>query len=179
MTKSAEAFRTISEVALELDVPKHVLRFWESKFPQVRPMKRGGGRRYYRPQDVELLRGIRHLLQAEGYTIKGVQKIFREQGIDHIKRLGQAPPPHPRQQGRTADSGETNIRSPSRGTGQPKARIAPPPSETSSPAEDDRPAPSPETVIRAAITELKNCRRILLGEPGSAPKKTKSPQAGA
>jgi DNA-binding transcriptional MerR regulator len=85
MNKSADAFRTIGEVADELDVPKHVLRFWESKFPQIRPMKRGGGRRYYRPEDMELLRGIRHLLHAEGYTIKGVQKILREHGIDQVK----------------------------------------------------------------------------------------------
>src|SRR3989337_3339845 len=90
MSKAAEAFRTIGEVADELDVPKHVLRFWESKFPQIRPMKRGGGRRYYRPEDMELLRGIRHLLHAEGYTIKGVQKILREQGIDQVKTMSHA-----------------------------------------------------------------------------------------
>ena len=77
-TKSPDAFRTISEVASELDVPQHVLRFWESKFTQVRPLKRGGGRRYYRPEDVELLRRIRALLYAEGYTIKGVQRVLRE-----------------------------------------------------------------------------------------------------
>ncbi len=76
--KSAEAFRTISEVAKELDIPQHVLRFWESKFSQVKPLKRGGGRRYYRPEDVALLRNIRTLLYNEGYTIKGVQKILRE-----------------------------------------------------------------------------------------------------
>jgi DNA-binding transcriptional MerR regulator len=75
--KSANAFRTISEVAHELDVAQHVLRFWESKFPQVKPLKRGGGRRYYRPEDVELLRRIRGLLYEEGYTIKGVQKLLR------------------------------------------------------------------------------------------------------
>jgi DNA-binding transcriptional MerR regulator len=75
--KSAAAFRTISEVAHELDVAQHVLRFWESKFPQVKPLKRGGGRRYYRPEDVELLRRIRGLLYEEGYTIKGVQKLLR------------------------------------------------------------------------------------------------------
>jgi DNA-binding transcriptional MerR regulator len=75
--KSAAAFRTISEVAGELDVAQHVLRFWESKFPQVRPLKRGGGRRYYRPEDVELLRQIRALLYDEGYTIKGAQKLLR------------------------------------------------------------------------------------------------------
>jgi DNA-binding transcriptional MerR regulator len=77
--KSAAAFRTISEVAGELDVAQHVLRFWESKFPQVRPLKRGGGRRYYRPEDVDLLRQIRSLLYEEGYTIKGAQKLLRGQ----------------------------------------------------------------------------------------------------
>lgn len=85
MRKSAEAFRTISEVADELDVQKHVLRFWEIKFPQIKPLKRGGGRRYYRPADVELLRGIRALLHSDGFTIKGVQKILREEGIDFVK----------------------------------------------------------------------------------------------
>lgn len=79
--KSESAFRTISEVADELDVPQHVLRFWESKFPQVKPLKRGGGRRYYRPEDVALLRRIRDLLYSEGYTIKGVQKLLREGGV--------------------------------------------------------------------------------------------------
>jgi DNA-binding transcriptional MerR regulator len=80
LDKAPEAFRTISEVAEELDVPKHVLRFWEGKFAQLKPMKRGGGRRYYRPEDVALLRGIRVLLYNSGYTIKGVQKILRENG---------------------------------------------------------------------------------------------------
>jgi DNA-binding transcriptional MerR regulator len=78
MVKSATAFRTISEVSAELDVPQHVLRFWETKFPQIRPLKRGGGRRYYRPEDVELLRRIQSLLYKEGYTIKGVQRLLRE-----------------------------------------------------------------------------------------------------
>ncbi|MPZ11670.1 MAG: MerR family transcriptional regulator [Kiloniellaceae bacterium] len=76
--KSAAAFRTISEVSGELDVPQHVLRFWEGKFSQVRPLKRGGGRRYYRPEDIDLLRRIRDLLYSEGYTIKGVQRLLRE-----------------------------------------------------------------------------------------------------
>jgi DNA-binding transcriptional MerR regulator len=80
LDKAPEAFRTISEVADELDVPKHVLRFWEAKFAQLKPMKRGGGRRYYRPEDVALLRGIRFLLYSDGYTIRGVQKILREHG---------------------------------------------------------------------------------------------------
>ena len=82
--KSAAAFRTISEVAKELDIPAHVLRFWEGKFVQVKPMKRGGGRRYYRPEDIDLLRGIRDLLYTDGYTIKGVQKLLREGGVKGV-----------------------------------------------------------------------------------------------
>ena len=92
--KSAEAFRTISEVADELGVAQHVLRFWESKFPQVKPLKRGGGRRYYRPEDIYLLRGIQHLLYREKYTIKGVQKLLRERGARSLieaMRQGQGP----------------------------------------------------------------------------------------
>ncbi len=81
MDKSPEAFRTISEVAEDMDLPQHVLRFWETRFPQIKPLKRGGGRRYYRPDDVELLRAIKELLYGEGYTIKGVQKLLREQGV--------------------------------------------------------------------------------------------------
>jgi DNA-binding transcriptional MerR regulator len=96
--KSPSAFRTISEVADELDVPQHVLRFWETKFPQVRPLKRGGGRRYYRPEDVELLRNICALLYREGYTIKGVQRLLREGGLREraapgSATRGQAAPP--------------------------------------------------------------------------------------
>jgi len=84
LEKAPEAFRTISEVADELEVPKHVLRFWEAKFAQLKPMKRGGGRRYYRPEDVALLRGIRLLLYSDGYTIRGVQKILREHGARYV-----------------------------------------------------------------------------------------------
>lgn len=91
--KSASAFRTISEVAEELDVAQHVLRFWESKFPQVKPLKRGGGRRYYRPEDVELLRQIRALLYQEGYTIKGAQKLLRVRGRKHDDDEADRPPP--------------------------------------------------------------------------------------
>lgn len=93
MTKSPQAFRTISEVAAHLDVPAHVLRFWETKFTQVKPVKRGGGRRYYRPEDVTLLEGIRDLLYAEGMTIKGVQKILRERGARHVADRSDAPAP--------------------------------------------------------------------------------------
>lgn len=80
MEKSPDAFRTISEVAEDLNLPQHVLRFWETRFPQIKPMKRGGGRRYYRPDDVDLLKGIRHLLYDHGYTIKGVQKLLKANG---------------------------------------------------------------------------------------------------
>ena len=82
--KSSSAFRTISEVADELDVQQHVLRFWETKFTHIKPLKRGGGRRYYRPEDVSLIKAIHHLLYVEGYTIKGVQKLFREVGKKQI-----------------------------------------------------------------------------------------------
>ncbi|KAB0680720.1 MerR family transcriptional regulator [Aureimonas leprariae] len=86
--KSTDAFRTISEVAEELDLPQHVLRFWETRFSQIRPMKRGGGRRYYRPDDVELLKGIRYLLYVKGFTIKGVQRILRENGNRFVVGVG-------------------------------------------------------------------------------------------
>src|SRR5271156_1576400 len=91
--KSPEAYRTIREVADSLDLPQHVLRFWETRFPQIKPLKRAGGRRYYRPHDVELLRGIKQLLYREGYTIKGVQRLFKEQGARGVAALkpGAAP----------------------------------------------------------------------------------------
>ena len=92
MNKAPDAFRTISEVADDLDLPQHVLRFWESRFPQIKPMKRGGGRRYYRPEDIDLLRGIRHLLYGEGYTIRGVQRILKEQGLRTVQSVGQGRP---------------------------------------------------------------------------------------
>ncbi len=88
MEKDADAFRTISEVGEELDLPQHVLRFWETRFTQIKPIKRGGGRRYYRPDDVDLLRGIKHLLYAEGYTIKGVQRILRDENLRFVQSVG-------------------------------------------------------------------------------------------
>ena len=87
MDKAPDAFRTISEVAEELDIPQHVLRFWETRFTQIKPMKRSGGRRYYRPDDVDLLKGIRRLLYGEGYTIRGVQRILKEHGIKSVQGL--------------------------------------------------------------------------------------------
>jgi DNA-binding transcriptional MerR regulator len=106
--KAPDAFRTISEVAEDLDVPQHVLRFWESRFSQIRPMKRGGGRRYYRPDDVDLLRGIRHLLYGQGYTIRGVQRILREQGprfVQAVWQKGAPQPPVGRGEGAAGDRG--------------------------------------------------------------------------
>jgi DNA-binding transcriptional MerR regulator len=164
MSKAAEAFRTISEVAGELDVQKHVLRFWEARFPQVRPMKRGGGRRYYRPEDMELLRGIRHLLHAEGYTIKGVQKILREQGIDHVKQYGRA-----------LDTASAKAEQKHARRGRPSAAV--PPALSPIPVRGSEgaiavgksgavrgrvtPAQS-QAIIEAAIRELEACRKTLL-----------------
>jgi DNA-binding transcriptional MerR regulator len=109
--KAPDAFRTISEVADELDVPQHVLRFWESRFRDIKPMKRGGGRRYYRPDDIELLRGIRHLLYGEGYTIRGVQRILREQGAKFVQAVWQPGAPQPlhggSEEAEAADAGNT------------------------------------------------------------------------
>jgi DNA-binding transcriptional MerR regulator len=109
LEKGPEAFRTISEVADDLDVPQHVLRFWESRFTQIRPMKRGGGRRYYRPDDVDLLRGIRHLLYGQGYTIRGVQRILREHGPRFVQAVWQEGAPQP-PVGRSGDDGEAGRR---------------------------------------------------------------------
>ena len=151
MSKSAEAFRTISEVAEELDVPKHVLRFWEQKFPQIKPMKRGGGRRYYRPEDLELLRGIRHLLHREGYTIRGVQKILRTQGVDGVKRSwldGAA--------GQKLVAKKDSATAPGKRSRAKRSGAATPPEPV---------APSLPVEIRAslqkALAELEACRRLL------------------
>ena len=166
MGKAAEAFRTISEVAGELNVQKHVLRFWEARFPQVRPMKRGGGRRYYRPEDMELLRGIRHLLHAEGYTIKGVQKILREQGIDHVKQYGRVTAVAPQ-------SGVQGKRTRAAGGGRPLPAAGPPTPPRAAGQEPIRLAnrpvaqkaanvPEGRALLAAAIGELEACRKLLL-----------------
>lgn len=162
MSKTAEAFRTISEVADDLDVPKHVLRFWEVKFPQIRPMKRGGGRRYYRPEDLELLRGIRHLLHAEGYTIKGVQKILREQGVEHVKV-------HGRSAVATGGDAKRKGRDTAEVEGAIPARAAPRrgQKDAAAPAAAGR-APDLRSSILAAIAQLEDCRRLLRGDPPRA-----------
>lgn len=156
MNKSAEAFRTIGEVADELDVPKHVLRFWEGKFPQIRPMKRGGGRRYYRPEDMELLRGIRHLLHAEGYTIKGVQKILREHGIEQVKTLIREGAGSKAAAKKSAAAGRK---------AEPPKKAAPVKSARG--AQSAPPAVNTEAgrehVIAAVIAELEYCRAVLTG----------------
>ena len=110
MAKGPNAFRTISEAAEELGVPQHVLRFWEAKFSFIRPMKRAGGRRFYRPQDIAVLRGVRALLHEEGYTIKGVQKLQKEQGLKRLvaagARDGEPPAPMPVEAGGGAELGD-------------------------------------------------------------------------
>jgi DNA-binding transcriptional MerR regulator len=151
LSKAPGAFRTISEVAEEIDVPQHVLRFWESRFAQIRPMKRGGGRRFYRPEDVDLLRGVRHLLYSEGYTIRGVQRILREQGPAFVQNVWQAgaepPPPEVLDDG--ADT-ETATPSP-----VPPAAAAVAPAAAAPVTEDVR------RKLGAALDDLVVCRRLL------------------
>jgi DNA-binding transcriptional MerR regulator len=175
MSKSAEAFRTIGEVADELDVPKHVLRFWEGKFPHIRPMKRGGGRRYYRPEDMELLRGIRHLLHAEGYTIKGVQKILRLQGVDQVKAAAAASEALAAKDGRAAKSRRKSgdgAKANSVQAGRAAASTAKTVTDGSKPSSSgDKTvevsnAASAKDIIAAAIRELEICRQLLAGAGG-------------
>ena len=183
MDKAPGAFRTISEVADEIDVPQHVLRFWESRFTQIRPMKRGGGRRFYRPEDVDLLRGVRHLLYGEGYTIRGVQRILREQGspfVQSIWRAGAELPPR-----NDADSDEEDIaaaEAPERSEPDLSAFAAPSPriadsvgparsAERREPILAAAPAAMPAKPagivnedrhkLRAALDELVACNRLL------------------
>jgi DNA-binding transcriptional MerR regulator len=157
MDKSPDAFRTISEAVTDLDVPQHVLRFWETRFTQIKPMKRGGGRRYYRPEDIELLKAIRHLLYGEGYTIKGVQRLLKEQGVKAVIGVASGTPlPRPA--------------TPCEAVPQaPRPRFAPVPEELDvqdDPTETiDGPADaiSPDGVqqLRAALADISECLRIL------------------
>lgn len=157
MAKSADAFRTISEVSTELDVPKHVLRFWEQRFKQLKPLKRGGGRRFYRPEDVELIKGIQALLNRDAYTIRGVQRILREHGVERVKRLanGEATAsvsailPE-------ADQARAAAPLPSNGHASVARKKA---------ARDDARAAPPlgRDVVNAAISELNACRALLIG----------------
>jgi DNA-binding transcriptional MerR regulator len=161
LEKAPEAFRTISEVAEELDVPQHVLRFWESRFHEIRPMKRGGGRRYYRPQDVDLLRGIRHLLYGEGYTIRGVQRVLREQGHRFVQSVWQAGAPQPTlkeengELARATGGRAAGAQEEQGGTGDTNVALP------STAAEEERLSPAQVQKLRAALHELSECRRLL------------------
>ena len=173
MAKAAEAFRTISEVATDLDVPKHVLRFWEAKFPQIRPMKRGGGRRYYRPEDMELLKGIRRLLHAEAYTIKGVQKILREQGVDQVKtfaHLAAQDQSKPRGKGKTGGVADAATVKPA---AAPVGKARDGKGRTTEQA-----GISLEAILRDTVIELEACRRLLLGESEAIAAPVASVRAG-
>lgn len=162
-TKSADAFRTISEVAEDLDIPQHVLRFWETRFAQIKPLKRGGGRRYYRPDDVALLKGIRRLLYGEGYTIKGLQRILKEQGPRHVQAIGRGAPI-----GAALEPVVAAAVSAERGNVSDEAGFGS--FDGDAPryqAPSERPAP-PEglddlTLLSAVLAELAECRRALRG----------------
>ncbi|MEL7048441.1 MAG: MerR family transcriptional regulator [Pseudomonadota bacterium] len=180
MSKSATAFRTISEVAELLQVPKHVLRFWELKFPQIKPMKRGGGRRYYRPEDLDLLGGIQHLLHAEGYTIKGVQKILREQGVEAVKSAppSSSPTGQTDQSTKTAKQGRITAKSSSKSIGagndladkpakasatsRRKAAAASENAASRQHKPDKYAVGSAAVAVNKAIKELEECRSLLL-----------------
>ena len=142
MSKSPDAFRTISEVAEELDLPQHVLRFWETRFKQIHPMKRGGGRRYYRPDDVELLKGIRHLLYSEGYTIKGVQRILKEHGNRFVEAVAS---------GGAMLALEDDVAS----------KTALPVSQVAAQPRPDPKAGNHRAQLQAALTDLLECKRLL------------------
>lgn len=150
VSKSPDAFRTISEVAEILEIPAHVLRFWESRFTQIKPVKRGGGRRYYRPQDIDLLRGIRDLLYNDGMTIKGVQKILREKGIKHVAGIGHLDPLQDPVQGAVKRT-EPPLRRP---VPKPDAVAGPDTSPAPKPVIDaERPEPVPEAPFWAEPEE--------------------------
>ncbi|MDX9861192.1 MAG: MerR family transcriptional regulator [Rhodospirillales bacterium] len=140
--KSEEAFRTISEVAVDLDLPQHVLRFWESKFIQIRPLKRGGGRRYYRPEDVALLRRIRQLLYVDGYTIRGVQKLLKQNG------------------GKSVDGNEPEKPAAVPAASPPEATDGPldAPAVSAAVAGDEPIGPSQRAELKALLTELEALR---------------------
>jgi DNA-binding transcriptional MerR regulator len=179
LDKAPDAFRTISEVADEIDVPQHVLRFWESRFAQIKPMKRGGGRRYYRPDDVDLLRGVRHLLYGEGYTIRGVQRILRDEGaafVQNVWRAGAAAPPPLSEDDRTEDDvAETGVEARNEpdlslfGRGPSHGDEAAPQPRSNERREPILSVPAParplgaadEGKLRAALEELVSCRRLI------------------
>jgi DNA-binding transcriptional MerR regulator len=164
LEKSPDAFRTISEVAEELNVPQHVLRFWETKFSQIKPMKRAGGRRYYRPADVDLVRGIRALLYGEGYTIRGVQRIFKEENTAYVVGVGRGEI-KPRQ----GDAVREGAPLPGRAAMAPrvgKAALAPgrvpaTPLRDEAPKVIHRLSTSQADALKAALKDLGDARKLL------------------
>jgi DNA-binding transcriptional MerR regulator len=173
LDKAPDAFRTISEVAEEVNVPQHVLRFWESRFAQIRPLKRGGGRRYYRPEDIDLLRGIRHLLYGEGYTIRGVQRILREEGLAFVQSVWRTGAQAPAEVEEADEESESSavIRAEPRffatpSSPPPASRLEPPlqpgASQQPSPAAHGRASDQEDRQkLRAVLDELNECRRVL------------------
>jgi len=169
--KAPDAFRTISEVAQELDVPQHVLRFWESRFREIKPMKRGGGRRYYRPNDLDLLRGIRHLLYSEGYTIRGVQRLLREQGLRFVQSVWQEGAPQPVHQPGDVEEDEAAIELTEEEAPEPRLPLAGgDDAERSEQRSAPRAAAPPPVAgltredaqkLQTALRELTECRRLL------------------
>lgn len=163
MDKSPDAFRTISEVAEELDLPQHVLRFWETKFAQIKPLKRGGGRRYYRPADIDLLKGIRTLLYAEGYTIKGVQRILKSEGVRAVEAMGRGDMAIARRIGEARDDEDALDADADafidEDEAPPAAASAP---ESPAPRGAERSAGALDIgQLRAALAELRECKRLL------------------
>lgn len=163
--KAPDAFRTISEVADELDLPQHVLRFWETRFSQIKPLKRGGGRRYYRPQDVELLRGIRHLLYGEGYTIRGVQRLLREQGLRFVIAASHGAIETSivdEEIGEDAGEGRPSAKTDERGSGRVRRQPA---MDTPAPQKpmQEAPALTADAVrqLQGTLSELLECKRML------------------
>jgi DNA-binding transcriptional MerR regulator len=149
MDKSPDAFRTISEVAEDLDLPQHVLRFWETRFTHIKPLKRGGGRRYYRPDDIDLLKGIRQLLYGEGYTIKGVQRILKEEGVRFVQAVGRG------EQSVSAPRGETPETSPEDGDDFEGNE------DGTDQACEQGLSPEAQRELRAALDDLIECERVL------------------
>jgi len=167
MDKSPDAFRTISEVAEELDLPQHVLRFWETRFSQIKPLKRGGGRRYYRPNDVDLLKGIRKLLYGEGYTIKGVQRILKSEGVRFVESLGRGEQVLERRFTEAEDDGDaTPARDHQHGLAGDLAEEEadyPAPVRDAGHREASQRASLDIGQLQAALEELKECQRLLEG----------------
>ncbi|MGL4728541.1 MAG: MerR family transcriptional regulator [Bosea sp. (in: a-proteobacteria)] len=165
LDKSPDAFRTISEVADDLDLPQHVLRFWETRFSQIKPLKRGGGRRYYRPDDVDLLRGLKRLLYGEGYTIKGVQRILKDRGPRHVIAIARGAPVEPEQDAPApaprANLGQTAFSLPQRAAADDE-REAPALGQVLSTAAPYRMRSDASARLKAALFELSEARDRLL-----------------